>query len=178
MAVLIEGISVILRAEAITGKYPGGPEAFGAGVPTPSTLCADGELARVGFMTPDDAKAYVEALERTGLRYVDNGAAVDLVVVDQRTGLRAPCDWAAFGHTTWGGDPKQVIAICYAQPSAVEHVTAPDGWRFERSLSANHRFVETDKLPEAMTLVRRERGVDVYADPASGQEFYVERTNP
>lgn len=175
MAVLIEGVSVVVRAEAIRAKHAGGPEAFGAGAPTPATLCADGELARAGFATPDDARAYVESLELQGLRYVENGKAVDLVVVDQRTGLRAPCDWAAFGHTAWQGDPQQVIAICYAQPTAVEHVTVPNGWRFAGSLSAGHCFVETEKLPETMTLVRHERGVDVYADQ-SGKEFYVERT--
>lgn len=177
MAVLIEGISVVVRADAINAKHVGGAEAFGAAVPAPATLCADGELARIGFMTPDDAKAYVEALERKGLRYVENGKAVDIVVVDQRTGLRAPCDWAAFGHTTWSGDPKQVIAICHAQPTSVEHVTVPNGWRFEHSLSARHRFVEAERLPETMKLVRREAGGDVYLDENEGREYYVGRSN-
>jgi hypothetical protein len=30
-------------------------------------LCAEGELARVGFMIPDDARAFVTSLEADGL---------------------------------------------------------------------------------------------------------------
>lgn len=172
MAVLVEGVSVVVRADAIRLKYAGGEAAFVAQVPTPDTLCADGELACVGLMTPDDARAYVEVLEREGLRYMEEGRAVDLVVVDQRTGLCAPCDWASFGYATYGDDS---ISVCGAQPTAVERVTVPDGWSFEQSLSARHRFVEIEKLSEELKLVRRDGDVDVYADAVSGKEFYIKR---
>ena len=46
------------------------------------TLCADGSLARVGFMSPADTKIYVDGLEQKGLTYLRDGKAVDLVVVD------------------------------------------------------------------------------------------------
>ena len=55
MAVLVEAISVIVRAAAIHQKYPGGWEAFKRIIPN-QTLCADNELVRIGFMTPDDVE--------------------------------------------------------------------------------------------------------------------------
>jgi len=61
MAVLVEGISIILKASAITDKYPGGWESFKAEVPN-QTLCADGELIRIGFMSPDDVKGFIDDL--------------------------------------------------------------------------------------------------------------------
>jgi hypothetical protein len=57
----------------------GGVKAFTAEVPNGS-LCADGELARVGFMTPDDARGYVKHLEPRGLKYLEDRNAVDIVV--------------------------------------------------------------------------------------------------
>jgi len=66
MPVLIEGISVVVRASAILSKYAGGWPAFEALVPN-RTLCADGELARVGFMVPEDARAFAERLAQGGL---------------------------------------------------------------------------------------------------------------
>ena len=61
MAVLIEGLSVVIRVDAINARYPGGWEAFAANAPNAS-VCWDGELARAGFMMPRDARAYVESL--------------------------------------------------------------------------------------------------------------------
>ncbi len=58
MAVLVEGISLVVRLEALQEKIPGGWEAFRSSVPN-STLCADGEVARVGFMSPADVEAFV-----------------------------------------------------------------------------------------------------------------------
>jgi hypothetical protein len=48
MAILVEGISVVIRAEAVIHRYPGGWERFRDDCPN-DTLCADGELIRVGF---------------------------------------------------------------------------------------------------------------------------------
>lgn len=45
MAVLVEAISVIVRRDAIRGKYPGGWQGFVAAVPN-GTLCYDDDLAR------------------------------------------------------------------------------------------------------------------------------------
>ena len=176
MAVLVEGISVVIRNEAITSGYEGGMRAFAAEVPN-LTLCSDGELTRVGFTNPVDVKAYVQLLERRGLRYVEQNAAVDLVVVDQRSGFLAKCSWAGFGHSAWPGAPERRVAVCYAIPTAhADGIVVPETWKYEGSLSEQHRFVETDKLDETMKFLRHEEGVDVYLDPDTGKELYVGRS--
>lgn len=53
MAVLVEAISVIVRADAITSKLTNEFDGFKKLVAN-DTLCADNELARVGFIAPDD----------------------------------------------------------------------------------------------------------------------------
>jgi len=65
MAVLVEAVSVIIKASAIQEKYPGGWKKFKANLPN-RTMCTDGELIRVGFMVPGDARAFVRELESFG----------------------------------------------------------------------------------------------------------------
>ena len=110
MAVLIEGISVVIRKETVTQKYPGGLEAFAKACPN-NTLCVDEDLIRVGFMAPADTKQFVEELETHGITYRDDGQAKDLVVVDQQRGPAVPCDWTEFGRVRLHGDrDKRVMA--------------------------------------------------------------------
>lgn len=70
MSVLIEAISVIIRADRLLERFPDGWEAFKRFVPN-QTLCADGDLVRVGFMSPPDVEEFILALERVGLVYQD-----------------------------------------------------------------------------------------------------------
>jgi len=177
MAVLIEGLCVVVNVNAIATKHAGGAKAFAAEVPNAS-LCADEELARVGFMTPDDARGYVEHLERRGLKYLEDRNAVDIVVVDQRTGPVVACNWVTFGRVDWDKDPKRPVAVCRAHPTRVTQIVAPKGWVFERSLSAQHVFVENGKIPASLKPVRQEDGLDVYRDAETGQELYVARSRP
>ena len=58
MSVLVEGISVIIKRKKIDEMFPGGWDAFVEDVPN-RTLCADDELARVGFMSSPDAEAFI-----------------------------------------------------------------------------------------------------------------------
>ena len=66
MAVLIEAISVVVRADELLKKFPGGWDAFKAIVPN-QTLCADNEIVRVGFMVPQDVESFIKRLQRVGL---------------------------------------------------------------------------------------------------------------
>jgi hypothetical protein len=67
MSVLAEAISVVIRVDAIEHRFPGGLEGLRRTVPN-QTFCCDGELARVGFMDPADAEAYVAGLGRGAWR--------------------------------------------------------------------------------------------------------------
>jgi hypothetical protein len=70
VAVLIEDIAVVVRCKSIIESYVGGQAAFTKGVPN-NTSCADGWLAAVMFMTPADAKAYVQPPEASVLQRAD-----------------------------------------------------------------------------------------------------------
>ena len=175
MAVLVEGISVIIRRKAIEEKFPGGWEAFVDDVPN-DTLCADDELARVGFMSPADVKAYVRHLEGLGFCCLSQGKSVDLVVADQLQGPAAPCDWGQFGHVTVGDNQSNRVAACRAVGSTVNMLIFPDGWQYEGSLSQTFGFVPGDHPENGMKFLRRENNVDVYHNSLTGREMYVGRT--
>ena len=66
VAVLIEGISVVIRADRLLDAWHQDWAAFADAVPN-ETLCADGEMVRVGFMMPEEAKRYIDTLRVHGL---------------------------------------------------------------------------------------------------------------
>lgn len=176
MAVLVEAISVIVKRSSIAEKYPGGWDAFVEAVPN-RTLCADAEIARVGFMAPDDTEGFCNQLDLCGLAYVENGEAQDLVVADQQRGFAAKCSWAEFGHIPFGpkGEP---VAACRFRGSECMHLITPDGWKFEGSMSERFTFVPTEEVFSRMKHVVTEDGVDVYVDKRTGEKKYVGRVKP
>ena len=172
MAVLIEAISVVIRVEAIHSRYPGGWQSFSKVVPN-NTLCSDNDLARVGFMTPEDARAFTERLEQIGIVFLRDGHCHDAVVIDQLRGILNPCDWVEYGHVELAQGQK----ISAAQMKGSEHrqVFCPDGWRYENSLSRNFGFVPTGKEKQSLRFLRREDGLDVYLNLLTGNEVFVAR---
>lgn len=151
MAVLVEAISVIVRRDAINKRFTGGWRGFLNTVPN-NTLCADDDLARVGFMSPPDVEEFVRHLERAGLVFTSNGKALDIAVVDQMRGPTVPAEWLEFAHLALSGNGGQVAACwLFEGPriAAGTHMSAkggslatPEGWTYEDSLSANFKFVE------------------------------------
>ena len=173
MAVLIEAISVVLRVEAIHRRYPGGWQAFSEVIPN-NTLCSDNELARAGFMTPDDARAFTERLKHIGIVHLKDGRCQDVVVIDQMRGCLTTCDWAVYGHVELA--PGQKIAAAQLKGSEHRQVFCPDGWRYESSLSRNFGFVPTGKEKQSLKFLRRQDGQDVYLNLLTGNEVFVART--
>lgn len=173
MTVLIEGISVIIRADSLSSTFPGGWKGFEAMAPN-RTLCADNEIVRVGFMTPQDVEAFLTTLQKTGLIFLRNGKAVDIAVVDQTRGPTTQCDWLEYGHVDIGPNGESVAA-CRMAGSQNNQVVCPPDWKFEGSLSASHSFVQTEDTERKLKFLRHEDGVDVYRDLESGKEVYVGR---
>lgn len=171
MAVLVEGISVILRAQAVLSKYYGGWPAFQRDVPN-RTMCADNELIRVGFMSPVDVGSYVQQLERAGLAPFANGQSADFAVADQMHGFTAPCAWAEFGHINHQNNPQQRVACCRLKDSQSMQLVTPPGWTFAGSLYVTGKHVPTDQADRAMQYLRTENGVEVFLDPATGKEVF------
>jgi hypothetical protein len=175
MAVLIEAISVVIRAEALLRTFPGGWEGFKSRVPN-QTLCADNEIVRVGFMSPQDVESFVKLLTRSGLTYLKDGQAIDVAVADQIHGLAAPCSWLEFGHVNLGGDPKQHVAACRLVNSKYPQVVTPPDWTFDGSLSHTYGFVPSEHTDKSLKYLRHENGLDVYLSTLTGQEVYIGRT--
>lgn len=154
MAVLVEGISVVVRIDSIEAKFHGGYGAFVETVPN-STCCTDGELARVGFLNPDDTGSYIDVLKAKGLAFVRDDQPVDIAVVDQQHGSTVPCDWLEFARLPIGEEGDEVSACwlfdeprdagwgIYMKGESMNLAT-PAGWQFEGSLSHKFKFVPLD----------------------------------
>ena len=185
MAVLVEGISVIIRRKKIDEMFSGGWDAFIEDVPN-QTLCADDELARVGFMSPPDAEAFIWQLEKGGLTFAREERAVDMAVVDQMRGPAISAEWLEFAHLTLDGTDNKVAACWLFEGPRIAagvHVhsknmtlATPEGWRYEDSLSANFKFVTDEEMNENLKFLRQEDGQDVYLDLSTGKEVYMGRT--
>ena len=176
MAVLAEGISVVIRADRLLQLFENDWDAFKAIVPN-QTLCADNELVRVGFMVAADVKAFVDGLAAHGLIYVAEGAAQDLAVVDQMRGPLVRCDWIEFGQIELDGDPKQRVAACRLVGSTQSVVITPEGWSFEKSLSSSFGFVPNEQDGKSLTFLRHQDGMDVYHNRLTGKEVFIGRTS-
>jgi hypothetical protein len=174
MAVLCEGISVIVRRDSIDSRFNGGWAAFEELVPN-ATLCTDGELARVGFMDPDSVQDFISELEIGGLVFDgeelrnaaelfgvaedglgDDLAHEDIAVVDQLRGLTRPCNWLEFGRFPVGENPDDKVSMCWLfEGVRIAHgihlkgrsmqLHAPAGWSYEGSLSQQFTFLPNDE---------------------------------
>jgi hypothetical protein len=139
MSVLIEAISVVMRADELLKKFPGGWDAFKGIVPN-QTLCADNEIVRVGFMTPQDVESFIKKLQLVGLEFLRDGEAIDIAVVDQTRGLTSKCAWLEFGHVNMDGSGPR-IAACRIVGSRVNQVVTPP--------DCGETGSETDFIPAA-----------------------------
>jgi hypothetical protein len=173
MAVLAEAISVIIRADALLRTY-GGFDAFKKTVPN-RTLCADGEIARVGFMVPDDVRTWIEVLAGKGLVFIDKGQARDIAVVDQQRGPTVRCDWIEFGQLSMGNDPVKRVPACRLRGSTLLQVVTPDGWQFEGSLLQTFGFVPDEHTDKSVEALGHEDGLDVYRSKLTGLKVFIGR---
>ena len=173
MPVLIEALSVVIKRSSIDEKYVGGWPALEEQVPN-NTLCYDDEIVRVGFMMPDDAKAFMRQLQVNGLALLKDGKAVDFVGVHQIEGLMATCDWLEFLHTDLTESGSRV-AICRLVGTSIWAVVAPPNWEYEGSLSQKCGVGNTADTNH-LKFLRHEKGIDVYLNPETGDEVFVGRT--
>ena len=135
MAVLIEAISVVIRAGVLLKKFPGGWEAFQQFVPN-KTLCADTEIVRVGFTSPKDVESFIEKLQNVGFEFLRSGEAMDIAVADQINGFTSECSWLELYYGALY-DNGPIVVACSLVGSRITGLVAPSGWKFENSFSSS-----------------------------------------
>ncbi len=167
MSVLIEAISLVVTNAALERRYPGGVAGFRRDCPN-HTFCTDGHLTRVGFMSLGDTRFFLGLACAAGLAPAEDGAASDIVVVDQNTGPMHPCLWLEFGHTADG------VAICWHAARRPGKLHVPFGWDADR-LDAFHYTPDTP-FPRRLRFVRTEDCQDWYQDGRTGELLCVDRT--
>jgi hypothetical protein len=172
MAVLVEANSVIVLIPAIRDRYSGGWTAFDDSVPN-NTLCSDGEVARIGFMDPNDAEAYIGELERHGLTFLRDGKSQDIAFAVQNEGIAVPCDWLEFGQIDVA--PNQSVSAVWLKGNAGTKVVCPQNWRYERSLSRQFAVVPPAQVDKSLKFLRHQDGLDVYQNLLTGEEVYIGR---
>ena len=173
MAVLIEGISVVVPVDVLEEKYPGGLDAYANDCPN-QTFCCDGELTRVGFMTPVDVGAFINALEQKGLEPFGDNCWNDVAVVDQQsTRTTAPCAWLSSGRKFDG----PAFACMNDQKDGPIEIHVPLEWKFEGSLSQQPNFVPSEEMKDRVQFLRSEGMNDVYLDLETGEEKFVGRVS-
>lgn len=127
-------------------------------------------------MQPDDVEAFVNSLATHGIRYLEDRAAVDLVVVDQQRGPMVPCEWLQFGRVTIGDGAGDTVAGCRFAGDTTNVLATPSDWVFEGSLSQRFGFAPTGNQ-QGLGFLRHEDGVDVYLSEPTGEEVFVARTS-
>jgi len=151
MAVLVEGISVLVRKNSVQSKMTGGDVRFRLLIPN-STFCEDDQLARVGFLDSAEVGTYIDELVNVGLTFPEDGKSNDIVVCDQQRGPTVDCNWIEFCHLPIEGG-KVGAAWLYEgerkgagvhMPSASIKLATPPGWQFKGSLSDKFQFVPND----------------------------------
>jgi len=153
MAVLVEGISVLVRKDSVRNRMTGGDARFRLLIPN-STFCEDDQLSRVGFLDPAEVGSFIDELKNVGLTFVEDGKCIDFVVCDQQRGPTVDCDWLEFCHlpmeggkvgAAWLYEGERKVAGVHMQSASMQLATPP-GWTFKDSLSDKFQFV-----PEGVT---------------------------
>lgn len=134
MAVLVEGVCLLLRCEAVAQHYPGGVSALASECPA-EAVCADDDLMALTFDDSDAAEGYLDELEGYGLRHLANDFAVDAVLADPHLGPVSPCGWAEYGQVVVGPGGQDRVATCALPGSDPGQLSVPLGWRFAGSRS-------------------------------------------
>ena len=152
MAVLIEGLSVLVRNSALDEKFPGGSRQVQDGLGD-DKICFDEDLTCIHLASPDEVGAFVRWCESAGLVFLINGICRDIVVVDQRTGPTTDCEWIQYSRVPFNDSQTNGrIAICWMASRVPQHgvgtvvpgmnfnISTPAGWSFKGSLSESHVF--------------------------------------
>ena len=152
MSILIEGLTVVIRKAALNQRFDGGAKKFEV-VMAEETHCSDADLFCIHLSSPEEVGGLIGWCEDQNLTFMREGKCVDIVVIDQRTGVAADCDWiectqVSLDHLV--ADKKITIAWLFESSrmgvgshmsELSQDIYTPDGWQFDGSLSESHIFI-------------------------------------
>ncbi len=159
MAVLAEMYSVIIRVSTLESYFPGGVQTYIETCPNQS-LCCDGEICRVGFMSWADVETFGEYLEASGF----NPGAGAVAVTREDKGLVEPCDWLEFEHVD--GTP-----VARLLGSTSDSLAIPPNW----SPGDENELTHETEIQANWDRVDKNGGVETYMHRETGQIRYVGR---
>ena len=169
MAVLIEGISVVIKVSSITQLTKDKNLDFDSLIPN-QTECSDNELSRVGFMAMNDAHSFINILEKQGFNYLE-----DIIIIDHVDGLYQACEWVELHQYGNESDNTKVIG-CRLKDSNEERLFIPTGWEYEGSLYTTGSQFSGEEVKEKLTLLEQKGGMSKYKNNDTGEIVYVGRT--
>ncbi len=168
MAVLIEGLNVIVRCETASRLYPDGVQGMARDCPN-NTFCTDGSLARIGFMSIADARRFIANLEGYGLTYSVNGECMDIALASAEEGVEWNCRWFGIDQ-----HPKGYFFGWMAGKDPGD-VAAPSGHDLDDYERKIH-YISNEDLKKYFEFLGEENGVREYLDRRNGQKLYIGRT--
>ncbi len=96
-------------------------------------------------------------------------------MADQLNGLAAACEWAEFGHVKVAAGQR--VAACRLYGSKVQQLVKPEGWAWEKSLSASFGFVPSG-AEQTLTKNDEKQRLETYSSPLTEHPVYIGRTKP
>lgn len=142
MAILIEGLTVVIRKAALDQKFNGGAKRFETGM-AEDIHCSDADLFCLHLSSPEEVGALIGWCEDQNLTFMREGKCIDIVVIDQRTGVTTNCDWIECTQVSLdnlAANKKIAIAWLFesSRVAVGTHISqlgldvfAPDGWHVE-----------------------------------------------
>lgn len=188
MPVIADALSVIIKDSSIRTKFIGGIDAFYDSIPN-STHCTDGEIHRVGFMTPDDNEHYTDFLERNGLVFFVNGKFIDLAIVDMQIGPTVKCPWIGFarnkffsGQTQWKRS-EELFSIVWLQNENLPYgipansnfeinIAFPENWTPDKAINCNN-FILTEDAEKNLVVLDNDDGIKKVQNIQTGQIGFI-----
>ena len=190
MAVLAEAINVVIKDSTIKNKFIGGIDKFRKIIPN-NTHCADGEIHRIGFMTPQDTELFVLRLEKLGLVFIDSGKFIDIAVIDMLFGPTARCDWLGFARQNFFQNravykkSNEDFSIVWLLPlngvygipidsNSEFRLAVPEGWTPDKALYKDN-FIPNEKIRDRLIELGNENGFVKYWYAENGEIVYTGR---
>jgi hypothetical protein len=166
VSVLLEALSVVLRAATLDGLDETAPDVYGRFIADDSYR-TDGRLAAVSFRSPHDVAELCDALVAAGLVLDAGEAFVDVAVVDQSRGPTRGCDWLdCYAH-------DDGYALCCLAGEDPGDMAAYEGWSPDERPELE--YISMGEMGERLRFLRREGDRDVFLDLESGEEVFIQR---